>query len=500
MESPGNIYRKEVALPLPTSVPAKQLASSIRTANVIFSSGSATPADPDNPKQLAAEIRQWFRNRLFYGSDKSQQAVFHHRTQSSAQFRASAMSLRQRTEAGDNVAIQACIGAILAMRPDLVPRIPLLNSATPDEWVVAIDVETGCVHFAVTLFAEGGAVPPPNADPNAIAPASKIFVMPLAAFLAEVLRQLLVDRPNAKTLGQLLPTSKPLDSHTRTLDQASRIAPSFARFRNTMGPFAVSMGIDRYIASVICHDPRLVPSGKFFYARATREELWAASDAIFDAMGWGPAVPIVKGLAAGSQITPTTDTIRVWFDWMEGEVESARPASTLTKEQIIHFHNVFAMTIASLLSFILVLRERKQIPLTARVLMACGLTLPVGDKRCGMVPGPRSIPLPELANVLITQFFDHIFAVDTLLAGLGIPVEGAPRRRFRQILAGEAVPLLTTVSKGRHKAIGTSALEKWWPARFGLAGNHGRHYVQNGLRGTRHSLPAHWWSAPSACF
>ena len=114
--------------------------------------------------------------------------------------------------------------------------------------------------------------------------------------------------------------------------------------------------------------------------------------------------------------------------------------------------------------------------------MAVGLTLAIGDKRCGMVPGPRSVPLPELANALIVGFFDHIVATDRFLANHGIPVSGPPRQRFRQILAGDQVPLFTTISRGRHKTIGTSTLEKWWPSKFGLAGNHGRHYVQNNLR------------------
>lgn len=467
---------------LSTSIPAKQLASARRTANTIFNRSAAAPADASNPERFAAEVRHWFRNRTFYGSDKSQQAVFHHRTQSAAQFHASAQWLRQRAERGDNLAAMACIGALFAMRPDLMARIPILNSATNDDWVVAVDIDTGCLHFAVSIFAEGGAAPPINADRGAIASASSIFVTPLPAFLSKLLPKKRSDSQIANTVGELLPTSTPLDSHTKTLDQAARIAPSFARFRNTLGPFAVSMGIDRYVASVITHDPRLVPSGKYFYARATRQELWAASDALFEAMGWGPAAPYAEGLAAGSQVTPTTDTIRTWFQWLEGEVEAVRPSVNPTKEQVICFHNVFAMAVASLLSFVLALRERKAIPITARTAMARGLTLPVGDKRCGMVPGPRSISLPEIANALVARYFDHVAATDTCLASLGIPPDGAPRRRLRQILAGESVPLLATISKGRHKAIGTSTLEKWWPTRFGLAGNNGRHYVQNGLR------------------
>lgn len=468
-------------LALPASVPAKQLASTVRTANTIFHTNVLPPGDSTDPERFAAEVRQWFRNRVFLSSDKAQQAVFHHRTQSRAQFLASARWLRQRAEASDNLAIQACVGAIFNIRADLVPHIPLLNAAIED-YVVAMNVDNGCAHVAVSLFADGGATTPPQADPGAITPAAATFVTPIPDFLADALRKQRLENPDAHTLGSLLPTPTFLDSRTRTLEQSARITPSFARFCNALGPFAVSQGIDRYVAAVLIRDPRLVPSGKFFYARATRDELWTAADALFQEMGWGPAIPLVDGLAAGSQVTPTPETIRAWFVWMKEQVEAVRPGASPTKEQITNFHNVYVMVIASLVSFVLVLRERKQIPLMASVAMAHGLTLAIGDKRCGMVPGPRSVSLPELANALLVAFFDHIVAMDLLLADLGIPDDGPPRQRFKQILAGERVPLFSTIAKGRHKSIGTHTLEKWWPARFGLAGNHGRHYVQNSLR------------------
>ncbi|MDZ4251694.1 MAG: hypothetical protein U1A72_03875 [Sulfuritalea sp.] len=327
-------------LALPTSIPAKQLASAVRTANTTFQTNAAPKKDPSDPERFAADVRQWFRNRVFLASDKAQQAVFHHRTQSRAQFLASARWLRQRAEAGDNLSIQACAGALFGIRANLVANISVLSATTSDHCVIALDVDTGCAHVAVSLFADGGAATPRQADPGAIAPAASVFVTPCPVFLADAQRKRRLENPDATSLGSLLPISTPLDSRTRTLEQSARIAPSFARFCNTLGPFAVSLGIDRYIAAVLCHDPRLVPSGKFFYARAPREELWAAADVLFNGMGWGPAVPLVDGLAAGSQVTPTHETIRAWFGWMAGQVEAARPDASATREQIIAFHNV----------------------------------------------------------------------------------------------------------------------------------------------------------------
>jgi hypothetical protein len=464
------------------AVPVKQLRSAIRDANTICVATALPQCPLDDPGRYAAEVKQWFRNRVFFSSDKAQQAVFHHRTQSHAQFLESARSLRERVEAGDNLATQICDGALLALRADLVGQTPLLNGSLSGDWLISVDVDTGCAHFTVTLFAEGGATPPTKAASGAIAPASTIYVTPLPAFLAEAHRRQQAELPGANTLGALLPVTKPLAPRTSTLEQDARIAPSYAKLRNALGAFAVSIGIDRYIAAVLCKDPRLVPSGKFFYSRITREELWAAAAELYGAMGWGPPVPFVEGLAAGSQVTPTIETIRAWSDWMSNQVDLLRPTISPTLQQVIDFHNTYAKAIASLTSFSLALRARKVIPLTASSILWSGLTVAIGDKRCGMVPGPRSVPLPQFVCAALAAFLNHVEATDQLLGTLGVSPDQPLKQHFKQILNGENVPLFTTIARDRHKAIGASCLEEWWPSEYGLSGNHGRHYVQNNMR------------------
>lgn len=466
----------------PDQLPFKQLLSATRTANVIFHAKAPAPTSPDDPKKLALDIRGWFRNQIYYANDKTQQGVSYHRTQTIPQFVASCKEQRRRVESGDNLAAHTCYGGLLCLGSDLVARIPIFDAETPEDWVIAIDVDRGCLLFAATLFAEGGASPSIKAAVGAIAPSSGIFVTPSPVFLADLCRKRRQENPEARNLGTLLPVPQPLAPMTKTLDQGGMIAPSYARFRNTFAPFAIANGIDRYVTSIVCHDPRVVPSGKFFYSRCTREEAWEASDQLFAAMGWGPAVPLVPGLPGGSQVTPTDETVSAWFAWLSLEVDSVRPKQPHDIDVLITFHNVFMRASASVLSLILVLRERTEIRLTGLSVAGRGVALTLGDKRVGEVPGPRSIPLSVIASAQIDATLSHIAAMNANLGALGMAADSAIRTRFLRVLAGDPVPLFSTIGNERHLRLGTKELEDWWPERFGMAGNAGRHYFQNALR------------------
>ena len=458
------------------TVAVKQFASSVRKADEIFKGCGAG----ENAAAFEMAARQWFRNRLFYGSNKSQQAVCDNRTQSDAQFCASAQWLRQRVQAGDPLATLACVGALLALRPDLVARVPLLNPHIDANWLLCIDVQAGCIHFSRELFVAGGAKP--TAKSSGDTPASDIYVTPLPQFLHDSLQHWSSANPDAMTLGDLVPCRVPLESHTRTLDQNSRIAPTFARFRNSFGPFAAGQGIDRFIAAVVTHDPRLAPTGRFFYAMADRQELWAASATLFAAIGWEPPVPLVEGLPGGSQVTPLDDTVHRWIDWLYGEVEAKRPGATNSITATFEFHNVYALATGSLLSFMLTLRERKILPINGATALGRGLILALLDKNCGSIPGRRPVPLAKLTDQLIADWLAHLEQLDVLLAKFGLAADSPERAHLHSVLAGAQVPLLTTIERGRHKPVGTSMLHDWWPEQFGLAPNFGRHYIQNGLR------------------
>jgi hypothetical protein len=460
----------------------KQVKSLRRAADAFFMSKIADSLQDTAETNFSEDARQWFRNRVHYAKDKAQQGVFHLSTQSNAQFMESAVRLRELVESGDQQAAGMCIGGLLALRADLVTRIPLVGPEIEDDWVIAIDVAAGTLHFAVSLFADNGAKPLSGASVDASIAASRIYVTPLPKFIANFLRVQNNSHPRARNLGELLPLCGKLDARTKTLAQDAILAPSFARFRNAFGPFSLASGADRLSAAIVVHDPRLNPTGKFYYTVVTREEVWSASNLIFSAMAWGPPVELVPGLAAGSQVTPRIQTLRTWFGWIKSEVENARPKDSLNVIQCIEFHNIYVLAIGSLLSLVLALRHKKHIALSAQVARPHATNIPVGDKFSGRIRAPRTVPLPSIARLLLVSYFEHVLMMDRLLELSGAPLDGPLRQGFRRIIDGDPVALLTLISRGRHRAVGTLDLETWWPADLGMHGNAGRHFVQNFAR------------------
>lgn len=466
----------------PNCVASKLLSSSLRPANTIFKRASATPMAPTTPREYADELTRWFRNRIHYASNKSQQAHAHHRTQSLPQFVASGISLRKRVEAGDRLAAAICIGGLFQLRADLVMGAPLLDAHTDPDYLIVVDIDNGTLHFSLALFAARGAPASTTTSPDANEPSARIFVSPVPAFLAKFLRSCREENPDARYLRDLLSSDQPLTKITPTLSQVGMIAASYPRFVNTFGAQAVALGIDRYVSAVLTHDHRIVPTGKFFYALCTREETWQAATTLFAALGWGEPVPLAPGLPGGSQTVPTLDAVSQWAEWIASEVNSARPTGEPTEEQLLQFHNTYAKASASHTSFFLVLRERREIPLTGQSVSGRGVAIAMGDKATGSIPGPRSVPLCRIVEEALGKFLCHLKAFDASLAALGQPQSTPVRKHIRQILEGRRVALYFEVIDGRVCPIGTSDLENWWPAEFGMRGNGGRHYFQNGLR------------------
>lgn len=469
-------------LSLPESVPLKLLTTSLRNADKIFKSKGPVPNEPKSPEEYAREVQQWFRNQVFYASDKAQQAVHHHRTQTPDQFIASARSLRERVESNDNLAAQICLGGLLHLRADLVAGIPLCDESTDPDSPISVDIDNGTLHFSVDLYANKGAALSTEAAPGAVHKASRVFVTPLPAFLSDYLTKKRNENPEAHFIGTLLPSDQPVTKLSRTLDQVGMIAASYPRFINTFAPQGIAQGTDRYVVAVVTHDPRVVPTGKFFYSLCTREETWKASSKLFESIGWGDSTPIVPGLPGGSQVVPTPQTVAAWCIWMTKVVNAARPGREANRDSIDNFHTVYTLASASLVSCLLALRDRLELPLTGRSVAGCGKNLALGDKAVGRIPGPRFVPLPTLVSELFESYLRHLAAYDLALDEFGEPPTSTLRKRISAILAGTDTPLFFLTKKGKVTRLGSYELEQWWPKEFGMEGNGGRHFFQNALR------------------
>lgn len=482
--------------PTPDTIPVwqKKAVRIRREADGFFWCSGDNPAQAasvSSSNPFATVVARWFRARIEFARDKDHQCVLDHRSQTVRQMQASASELRNRIAAGDESAMAIVLAVLAGIPAPLILALPLAGPHIV-EWVMVLDVGDGCLKTAMDLFAPGRARPAEDrSDP--LKASGEVIVKPLPMFLAEALLGKLSQRPNAKTVGELLPVGQ-VTARDITVSFAPGnipgLRPSAARLANGFGPMAVQLGVDRYLAALLSNDPRLIPTGKFFYALAGREEIWQAAQTTYDHAGWGCPAPFVDGLPVGSRVVPERTTVTRWYGWMLEQLESDRPGRRYTLASLLRHHNIFAHCAASLLSFGLALRERQSLPLLASV-PCVGTTVAINDKAVGWLREARPVPIaPTIANQ-IEHWLVHCRELDRRLEKLELAPSCHCRARLSAILSGQAVPLFFTVGGRRKaKAMASHDLAQWWPSELGLAPNFARHFWQNALRDAGLSSPA----------
>jgi len=458
-----------------------------READAFFECG-ADKAPPYNSQSdqisFSAQVKHWFRGCVEFARDKDHQCVIDQRSQSKQQLIESARSIREQVEGGDDSAIQIMVAALTGIPVPLVLQTPFL-SAHLDDWVLAIDLDERCIKMSIEVFADGRATPQPECE-HSLVPAGDIISSPMPHFLCEALDRKFEAAISAKTLGDALPKAS-ARPHTMTLEleinDRAGLTPSAARFISGIGKYGVEIGLDPYLVALLVHNPRLVPTGKFYYGQATRNELHATSLALYESLGWGTPAAIKEGLPVGSRVTPRASTISEWYTWMTEQVESTRPARRYNLKTLINFHCTYAKFAASVCSFTLALRDRKPIRLISANCIGQRNSIAVFDKPAGMIRGHRPVPLCPTIAAQIKYWFQHCYALDKRLERLGVSETHRCRLHIKKVLAGEEVPLFFsfTDSLAIH-LLSTSDISTWWPESFGLEGNFGRHYWQTELR------------------
>ena len=464
-----------------------------RAADVHFLLDGGLTADAPK-KPLAHALRQHYRNRIEFARDRAHQCVVDHRSLSAAQMLASAQEIRQQAEAGNEDALLAVVCVLTGIGPDLALAIPLANGNGIG--AIALDVERGCVLVDLDLIAPGRARPAVESA-GATREVDRLIVKPLPEFVARALRKCAALRPEAGSVRSLLPTAT-IAMRTALVptdhDASPGIMPSLARFSNGFAPYAVRAGVDPYIAALLANDPAIVPTGKFYYARAEYVEIELAAETAYAALGWDAPVRLSNIPAVGSAMVPTESSLVAWGEWMRTQVLSARPARRYSLWTLIAYHNTYALAVGSNLVFALALRERKVLPMTAAACIHPARSIAILDKAVGAIRAPRPVPLAPSVSAQIGHWFDHCGELDRRLDHLGVPPSTKSRKYLAGVQAGRSVPLLFFIhEKGNAQPVSSADLAAWWPARFGFPANVGRHYWQNALR--EHGVPSRWIDA-----
>ena len=465
----------------------KKKAVKIRlAADAFFESArrSNLQSESETSDNFSVALTKMIRAKIEFASDKDHQCVLDHRSQNSAQIKASAKYLRQQIECGDDDAIQEAVAVIGGLQAPMVLDMPLIGPWLRN-WLMAVDLSEGCIKTSADLYGSGRAKPRVGGT-KGVVPAGDIIVKPLPCFLNEQLVSKYQAHSDARNVGHILPAARARAQDITVQSRAGEscgLKPSVARLINGIGKFAVGLGIDRYIAALLTNDPRLVPTGKFYYAQATREEIWNSAGLLYESIGWGAPVPLVRGLAFGSRVTATEETVMRWYAWMLQQVQSVKPGRRYNLKGLIEHHNTYAKCCASLASFLLALRARKPIHLSAADCSGDRTSAPIRDKDVGATAGRFPVPLVPVLRDQFGLWFAHCHELDRRLDKFGLLGSSKLRMRLRQIAAGDEVSMFITVNSRKHPAaIATQDIVDWWPGEFGLEGNFGRHFWQTALR------------------
>lgn len=466
----------------------RRLSGVVLAARMRFEAIAVERAGPS----LRARLERFYRALDEYAGEHTHQSRPHPRTLSAERYRCAARDLRARVEQGEDAAIWMAVCAVTGLGVELAGATPLRgNEETLD---IAIDVSAGTLLLDLDILAPNARTIPGQAV-EAVS-ACRILVRPLPAFLADALAVRLRFRPDASCVAELLACSPPNERTQLTEhDYAGGFKPSLARFTQTTEAFAVRCGIDRVHAGHVSGRYQTATRSKLYYAAISRHELWAAAQRLFDEVDWGPAMPLVPGLAAGAQAVATDASAARWFAWMRETLREQAPGRRYTLASVIRHHNCYARLVASVSSLCLALRQRNPLPIAADADLTSGW-IALTDKRTATVWNPtvetamlHAVPACRLVRAQLACWRRHCGALARRLAHLNVPQTEEFRVHLEAVAAGEGVAAFVELDRfGTPRVLGSRDLELWWPAWFAHSGNWGRAFWQTRL--TQRDVPS----------
>lgn len=362
---------------------------------------------------------------------------------------------------------------------DLIPLIPLQSPSAQVDWVVVIDVATGCLKMDVSVLAKEAA----RASESAPTASNFVNCKPLPKNLAAHLRARLEKNPNARRLGDLYPEATNLEARSPMIRCHDEIKPSWARLRHSTGTFMRQLGIDNLLACLITGGFGHVPCSKLYYACVEPREIGEATARLYQSAGWGDPVEMPSdALAFGCRVVPSNAQIRNINRWWLQAIHSMAPAKHCALTQVLEHHNRFMALTGLRLALLFALREQREYILCADVDERVDRWLPLDDKHVPGVSGALPVPLTTFAALTIGAVRAHCRALQSRLQQQSL--QYSPLARWcDQVVRRQSVPLLMkAASPHRLQAVGTQDCLRPLPVGLAIAPDFGRKVMENALR------------------
>jgi len=351
-------------------------------------------------------IHYFFKN--YYASDKERQSVADWKSLTASEFLSATKDIYEKVENGQITALIHGLALVVGLPVPLTMQVPILNQHVED-WIITLDINNGLILFDLDAIFENGAKPKNSVD--SYEQSTNILVKPLPMFLRDALLKIYLQNHGAVTVADL-------EAKNDVANHSNRIG----RLLNSTGKLAISYcKIDPFHAAVLSGDFRGITTSKNYYRRTTRQTVWDTSNRFFNSIGWGESVPIVDGLAFGSRVVVKDDVVSGLFAHLAQSVETQRPPSRASVEQLLNFHHAFCNYTATFTIFCLALRNANPLRILASDYDHDKRFILVDDKH---VLGPASaMPVAVCISLesQMTYWHAHCASLATRLEKLNYP-------------------------------------------------------------------------------
>jgi hypothetical protein len=439
----------------------------------------SAPPEPPAPKTFEERAAAELRNRAAFASYRRRAGVTDKTCLSRTQIAESISYGRPAPFSTlDERRVAMWFTGMSGLFAGTVHEIPLTQHA-PATWTMHYDPFAGHLHRDYRALALASA----SSRPGNFVPTSYCAVTPASEEVRDFTAARAAGLVDPRTVGDLIPPLKHIQSYTLLYPWSGDMGPSWARWARTLGPTALQVGIDSLLGGLITGDLGTTARSKLHYCEVTQEEIAAAAAKLYAALGWGKPVPMPTGiqLGFGSAVTTSVEALAVLDTECVRALDTMRPANrTSNPDGPRRFHNRYVRVLGSRLKVWLSLRAATILPVRATLDAEFDLVIDLLEKTSAGRAGGMPAVICESMRRDITAYLAHCKALRERLRGFGW--HGEVIEWLDAVIDGHDVPLLCEITNCRRtQPIGTRHLLELGGAAS-LAPDWGRKAAENFLR------------------
>lgn len=280
----------------------------------------------------------------------------------------------------------------------------------------------------------------------------------------------------------LYPGSQDLFTRQQVMPSEDEITATWARLRESTGPYLLRQGANALHAALLTLDFSLICRSKMHYAIVTAKEWRQAEQQLHVTLGWGEPGDLREDEGGvGSRVVPKDTTIQQHDEALMAVVEATRPGPHTAMPALLQFHNQFTVLTGWRISMLLAMRASTRMSISAS-LKDGDRWVPLHDKHTPNDRGFQPVPLCPFVTETIGLYKKHCAAMQRRLTRLGLG--DLPAARWSKSVADhQNVRLLCSFTNdGSVHPLASQAFTRPMNRDYQLPDDPGRKLLENALR------------------